>query len=340
MPEVKPEALRALIKSGELSGCFLFCGPEHYLIERYREMIRSQLFGAADDPFNFRRIDGRSFSVGDLREAIDSYPSFAEHTLVEVTDCDIFSLPEADASEFIKVIASVPEYCCLLFVYEAIEFKQDKRKKALCEAVKKSIRTITFPIQGQRDLIDWIVRHFRSEKKEITRDDAEYLLFVCGSSMENLGNEIGKIAVYSDEKTVTRSDIDAVVIPVLDAQVFRMTEALLSGNTEKAVELLGTLFRMNTEPIMINAALGAQLRKLYAAKLVRKNGGGVPELKEIYGTDSDYAPRQNLRLAQGFSEDQCKAMIALSAETDYRMKSSGEDPTELIRTLFLRLTVS
>ena len=194
-----------------------------------------------------------------------------------------------------------------------------------------------FPLQGQSELTRWIQKHFDAKGKEITPEDAAYLLFLCGSQMENLTNEIGKAAVYAKSRRVSREDIDAVVVPVVEAQTFKLTDALSEKDYERAAELMYKLFQLGTEPIVINAMIGSQLRKLYAARLVKEAGGNAFTLAQLLGSSSDYVCRQYLRICTSFREAWYLRMIRLSAETDLGMKSSQGDPEDLLRSLFVTM---
>lgn len=337
MGEIKADALRRQLKGGQLDRCYLLWGKEHYLQEHYSREIRKAVLGGEDDPFNLRQLDGKNLDLQELADAVDAYPSFAEKALVELRDYDPFQLPEEECKRLLAILGDLPEYCCLVFLYDTVEFKPDKRKKKLWEQLNQLVTLVEFPLQEQSELIRWVQKHFTARGKEITAEDAAYLLFLCGSQMENLTNEIGKVAVYTVGKQVRREDIDAVAVPIVEAQTFKLTDALARKEFDQAAELMYKLFQLNTEPIAINAMIGSQLRKLYAARLVKEAGGTASTLAQMGAGSSDYASRQNLRICTAFPEAWYLRMIRLSAETDFRMKTSQGDPEDLLRSLFVTM---
>lgn len=337
MGEIKVDELRKQLKSAELKRCYLFYGKERYLREHYSRELRKAVLGGEDDPFNLRQLEGKGLNLEALEEAVDAYPAFAEKTLIEVRDYDFFQTSEEDNRRVFDLLRDLPEYCCLAFLYEAVEFKPDKRRKKLWEQLRSLVTLVEFPLQGQNELTRWIQKHFAARGKEITSEDAAYLLFLCGSQMDSLTNEIGKVAAYARDKRIRREEIDAVVVPVAEAQIFKLTDALAGKNYEQASELMYKLFQLNTEPIAINAGIGSQLRRLYAALLVKNAGGNAATLTQLLGGSSDYAARLNLRVCSSFSEAWYLRMIRLSAETDLRMKSSPLDSEDLLRSLFVTM---
>ncbi len=337
MGELKMDAFRKELKNGELRLCYILYGKERYLREHYTKELRKAVLGQEDDPFNLRQYEGKDLDLTALAEAVDAYPSFAERTLVEVRDFDLFHCDEDQTKQLIALLKDLPDHCCLVFLFDTVEYKPEKRKKLLLDAIGKSAATVEFPVQGQGELARWVIRHFTAQKKEISMDDASYLIFLCGSLMEGLVNEIGKIAIYAKGSKITREDIDAVAVPVVEAQAFRMTNALSGKRYDEAAELMHKLFQLNTEPIMLNSVIASELRKLYAARLVKDSGGGVNVLMPILGKASDYQCRMYLRTCGGFSHAWYRRGLRRCAELDYRLKSSSVDAEELLKSLFLQL---
>lgn len=336
MGELKLEAFRKSLKEGMPERCYILYGQERYLREHYARELRKAVLGSDDDPFNLRQYEGKNLDLTELSEAVDAYPSFAERTMIEVRDYDLFQGAEEERKQLISILNELPEYCCLVFLYDTLEYKADKRKKNLYEAIRSCAVSVEFPVQGQSELVRWVIRRFAAQKKEITRDDAAYLIFLCGSLMEGLINEIGKIAVYAKDSRITREDIDAAAVPVVEAQTFRLTDALASKRYEEAAELMHKLFQLNTEPIAVNAMIGSQLRRLYAAHLAKGAGMGLHELMEITGS-SEYACRQYLRICSGFSSAWYRNGLRRCAEADLRLKTGAGDPNDVMISLFLQL---
>ena len=336
MGEIKLDAFRKSLKDGQFERCYILYGQERYLREHYARELRRAVLGSDDDPFNLRQYEGKNLDLTELSEAVDAYPSFAEHTLVEVRDYDLYQGTEEERKQLISILKELPEYCCLVFLFDTLEYKADKRKKSLYEAIRGSAVSVEFPVQGQSELTRWVIRHFAAQKKEISRDDAAYLVFLCGSLMEGLINEIGKIAVYAQGSKITREDIDAAAVPVVEAQTFKLTDALASKRYEEAAELMHKLFQLNTEPIAINAMIGSQLRKLYAASLTKAAGKSLTELMEITGS-SEYACRQYLRVCSGFTANWYRNSLRRCAEADFRMKTGTSDSNTVLISLFLQM---
>lgn len=330
------DALKQDLKTAQFRPCYLFWGEETYLLQHYLRELKKKLVDPVTEEFNFHRFSSESFSVDALWDSVENLPMMAERTMVWVDDVDLFKLGEADREKLIALLGDLPDYCTLVFAYAASDYKPDKRQKRLHDALTKAARIVEFPRQSPRDLVAWIAHHFRPHQKTISTELCNYLIDITGGTMSALSGEIEKIAAFALGSEIRRSDIDAVVEPVLDAVVFDMTDALGEGNYDKALVKLGTLFKMQQEPIVILGAIGAQLRRLSAARILMDAGRGGDDLMQVCGM-KDYPARKTMAAAKRFSAQFCRTAAELVVETDQNMKTSYDDQHRLLELLLLRL---
>ena len=116
-------------------------------------------------------------------------------------------------------------------------------------------------------------------------------------------------------------DINAVADPILDAQVFDMTNSITAGKYDDAARVLGELLRMQTEPIVILAAVGKELRRLYTARMALDGGKDRLWLKQLWGMSSDYPARLLMQAAKKVDHDWCQTAVLRCQRLDRRMKS-------------------
>lgn len=328
------------LSQGQLGSLYIFHGEETYLRDHYLAQLKKALIPEGMEAFNYHPLSGKGLTVQRLGEVVDALPMMSQHTLLVVSDYDLFKAPESERALMAQLIEELPEYCCLVFLYDTIPYKSDARMKKLAGAVKARGQVVEFARQDQRDLMDWVRRRFRALGRDIEAQDAQYLIFLCGDLMNGLIGEIEKIGAYAKTPTVTRRDIDAVAIPVIDAVVFQMTDALTQGQHDKALSILHDLFRLQHAPIMLLAVLGKQLRQLYAARAVLEAGKGSSALMELWGMRSAYPAEKLLRAARRYDLPWCRRAMARCAETDLAMKSvAGADSQDLLLSLVLELAV-
>ena len=322
------EELHRQVQSGSVGNVYIFQGEETYLMQQAVAELQALLVPPGFEEFNYHRLSGKGLTVQEVTEAVEAMPMMAEHTFVTVTDMDIFKLDEPQRTALTALLGDFPEYCTLVFLYRQIPYKKDARLKKLASALAEHAQEIEFAQQGQQKLFRWVRRRFAAMGKEIDDNAVEHLLFTCGSLMDGLVPEIAKIGAYARGKQVTVADIDAVADPVLDAEVFQMTDAVVAGKYDRAAELLAELLRMQEEPIRILAALGKMLRQLYTARLAIDGGKDRVWLKDLWRMKSDYPARKLLDSARNVGRDWCREAVKRCQVLDRRMKSERNMDSE------------
>ena len=326
------EQLKSDLKAKEPGRFYVLYGEEDYLRRYYLEQLKKLVLDDLTADFNFHRLNAENFSVELLADCVESLPMMAERSLILAEDVDLFA--QGDADRLCELLSDLPEHCCLVLSYD--DFKPDKRKKKLWDAIEKNAVLAEFRYQTESDLRAWIRRHFEHEKKSISPELCGYLLQQCGLSMTRLDAEIAKIAAYSGADTIVRADIDAVVEPTLDAVVFQLTDALALRQFDRALERLHILLKMQTDAIPIVAAIGAQMRRLYAARILQNEGKPAEELAQLCGIQP-YAATKTMGQARRVSEQFCRKAVLLCCETDAQLKSTYGEEERLVELLILQL---
>lgn len=332
----KLQELKAAIRSGSPARLYIFHGEEVFLLNHYFGQLKKTLLDDLTESFNFHKLNNENFDIQSFADSVEAMPMMAEHTLVQVDEVDIFKLPEADRNKVAEILLDIPDYCTVVFTYETHTWKPDKRFKKLWDAVQSNGIEVEFAKQGQRELIAWVSRHFLARGKRISNDLCAYLIDITGGTMTALAGEIAKIASYSGADEIVKADIDAVTEPVMDAVVFQMTDLLGEGKYGQALQKLQTLLKMQQEPLGILGAIGGHFRRLSAARTLLDNGRGAADLMKLYHLP-DYPARKTMDAARRFRPEFCAKAAELVLETDYKMKTSFDEPERLLELLILQL---
>ena len=329
--------LKESIRQGKPDRLYFFYGEEVFLLEHYLKQLKKLLIEPVTESFNYHKLTPETFDLQTFADCVENLPMMAEYTMVVVDEIDIFKLNEADRERMGELLGDIPPYCTVVFTYETVGFKPDKRQKKYWDIIEKNATIVEFQKQSQRDLVNWITRHFAAAGKRITPDLCVYLMDITGGTMTALAGEIKKICAYSGADEIRRSDIDAVVEPVLDAVVFQMTDLLSRGKCGAALLKLQQLLKMQEDPIFLLGAIGAHFRRLSTAKIVLESGRNAADLMKVAGM-GDYAARKNMAAAGRFSATFFEKAAQLVLQCDVRMKTSFDDPQRLLEVLILQLS--
>lgn len=336
----KPNLLQQLkqeLREHRLGRLYIFHGEESFLMHHYLQMMKKQLVEELTESFNYTKLTEENFDPDILADAVERLPMMAENTFVWVDEIDPFGLPEADRNKLIDIFHDIPDYCTVVFTFESTPWKPNGSMVKLKEAIQHNATVVEFARQDRRELINWVGRHFAAEGKQIPPELCGYLIDLTGGSMTLLNGEIKKICAFSAADTVTKSDIDTVTEPVLEAEVFQLINLMCAGEYDKTMEKLQQMMKLRVDPIELLGAIGMQLRQITAAKALMEKGKTTEDFQQLCGVRSSYAARKTMDSARRFSLGFCKRASQLVLETDYGMKTSLDSPERLLETLILQL---
>ncbi len=313
---------------------YLLWGPEDYLREQYLLQLKKICLPEGEDSFSYKRLDGPELDPDELQLAVDAMPFLTERSFVELRDVELNSLKEPE--KILDVLSDIPDTCTVAFV-QGPQYEPDGRLR-LTKGLRGLAVELKFTQQSQSLLVNWISRRFADAGKSISMEAAERLIFVSGDLMNGLIPEIEKLAAYAKGSKITVEDVDAVAHHVPEAVIFEMTDYIAQKKHNSALAVLAELLAdKDNEPIAMLAALGNQMRKLYAARLALEQGLGRDFVMESCSVRYPNIAIMLLNSARGFTLPQLKRAVELCAETDYRIKSSGQKDRELLTEAVLRI---
>lgn len=330
------QQLKRSIREKTPDNLYIFHGDETFLLHHYLNELHKILLDDLTESFNYHRFNNENFELSALEAAVENLPMMAEHTMIQVDDIDLFKFSEDQRAKTAEILADIPEYCTLVFTYETIPWKPDKRLKKLWEAISSKGTVVEFAKQDPQELIPWITRHFSAKGKQISRELCGYLIDITGGTMTALSGEIQKIAAYSGAEHIVRADIDAVTEPVLDAVVFQMTDQLGKGQYAAALAKLQQLLKMQQEPLQILGAVGMHFRRISTARVLLDSGKTAADLMDLTGM-KQYPAQKTMDSARRFRPEFCAKAAELILETDRSIKTSYDDPQRLLELLILKL---
>ena len=140
--------LKQDISAGTLGRFYIFHGEEAYLRDFYLGQMKKKLFPAGMEEFNLHTFQPKECDPKRLEQAVDCLPMMSERTMILVYDYDLFKASAGDKEAFTALFADLPDYVCLVFICDLIEYKPDARTK-LAAAIKQHGSTVKFTRQEQ-----------------------------------------------------------------------------------------------------------------------------------------------------------------------------------------------
>ena len=159
------QSLKQAIRAKDPGRLYFFYGEELFLLHHYLEQLRKVIIDELTESFNYHKLTSETFDIREFADCVENLPMMADRTMVVVDEIDVFKMNEGDREKMVDIFSDIPDYCTVVFTYETVNFKPDKRLKKLWDAVNKNGELVEFAKQSQRDLITWITRHFTAAGK-------------------------------------------------------------------------------------------------------------------------------------------------------------------------------
>jgi len=323
-----------LLKAKGPARLYFLWGQEDYLRDQFIAELEKLCLPDGESSFGFHRINGPDVDPKELRNSVDALPFLSDRTYVEIRDADLGKADRADA--IISALGDIPDFCTVVFAFNN-EYEPDGRLK-LTKFLRSDGHEICFARQAEGRLSGWVARRFEACGKQVDSDAAMRLIFLSGSLMNRLIPEIEKIAAYAKGDRVTVSDVDAVANRIPEANVFELTSLISARKFNSAASFLADIMAdKDNDPIFILAILGAQMRRLYAARLAIEKGKGAQYLVDEGICKTSYVANKELEAARGYTRRQLAYAVRLCADSDYKMKRSTDDTAEILKEAVMRI---
>ena len=324
-------ALQQAIRAGKIQGVYLFEGPDENLKKTMLNDMTAALFPDGMADFNSVILSGGS--ADDIIVACDTLPMISEKRLVTVMDESSLMSGGETSRQLLAYIQAVPDTCVLVFYCHG---KVDSRRQ-LAKAVAKYGQVVTFAQMEGQELNRWICDSFRERGYQCDGNTAEQLIFTSGSDSMQLKQEIDKLCGYAGErKQILPDDVRSIATRSREYRTWEMTEAVVSGNTEKAFHILSDMLGAGESEFMIIYILGSQYRDLMKLSLLRSEGKSQQEIVSLTGM-RDFIVRERMKHLRVYSEQQLRACIQACLEMDYRLKSGQMAQKGSVQNLLFEL---
>jgi len=311
--------------------CYLIYGEDTFRRKSYEDKMLKKIVDEASQVMNVSVFNDSKTLAGQVIEATETLPFLCERRFILVKDCGFLSEGKKTESDLLaEYIDNIPDTSCILFSEEKID-KRLKLYKAIdkmgvCEEIKPF---------DEKSLIDLISRKLAKNGLKISRPLCAYMVRNSGENAELLSADTDKLIAYlAGKDTVSTEDIDAICSKTSEVKVFDMVNAMITGNTEHALEIYRNLLNINESPFMVLSLISRQFRIILKAKSMSESGITNADIAKKIGVPA-FAVSGALRQANNFSYDMlCKALNSC-IQIDYGIKLGKIEPEAGVEMLIV-----
>ncbi len=298
---------------------YLFHSTNEFLLNH---AIEDKIQSLNVDPFNVMKYDLLETSSDDVLEDLQTVSFFSEKKVIVIRNIEeIEKEEEFVIKDWVSYLEKPnPDVILIIQMPELL-----KETTPLGAALFKFSYIEKVKDMEKKDYPDFIRNLFKKYQYQITDDAIESLLERTNLDFNLIYQEAEKLMLYAyDTKEITEKAVLLLVSRNLEENIFELTNALLSSNLNKTVEIFYDLVARNEDPLRILNNIVSKIRELMHTKLLLEKGYRQDQIAEHFHIKSGRA-YYLVKNAQAISFQALENHLKKLSKLDYDIKSGKID---------------
>lgn len=312
------------IKKNMLGSVYFFYGEETYLTEDKIKSVKKRLIPVGTEDLNFLQLEGKKADLNILEEFLDSFPQMSERKLAVVKNTGYFNnMNSTEFKRMKKMTENAAADTCLIFVEESFDKKKEKNLDFIAE--KGGVVRFDFLPGNQAEV--WLERLFERCEKRVSDRDISYIVRQCGPALGSIYGEFSKLIHFVGQRqSVTREDIDAVIVKSTEAKIFELFDDIVESRRSKVMENFKNLMDSGEKPLSVMSRLIGSVSELLMVKLLKEEGVSQDEILGYFDFKRPaFVVNKLYTQSKKFGEAYLRRMIYKGLRYDVSVKSGKLD---------------
>lgn len=306
-----------------MESLYLFYGQEEYLLEESVKKIKKS-FNELLEGINLIKID--ESNVNQLISNIET-PCFGfDKKLIIVRNSGLLKKEGKKKnayisglvdkiSEYIKEnIESIKQDNVIIFIEEEVE------KNKLYKVIEEYGKVHNFESEKLPNLVKRVKSIALAYKVQISDVNAKYFIECCGTSLQDIINELRKLIEYVGENgEIQKQDIDVLTTKQIDSVIFDLTDNLGKKDIKKAMEVFYNLIYQKEPVQKILITLYNHFKKLYIVKIAQDYNENITEALKLKPNQSFLISKYRTQ-AGYFKQGELRKILEELSDLDYKYK--------------------
>lgn len=306
-----------------MESLYLFYGQEEYLLEESAKKIKKS-FNELLEGINLIKID--ESNVNQLISNIET-PCFGfDKKLIIVRNSGLLKKEGKKKNAYISgLVDKISEYIkenienikqdnVIVFIEEEVE------KNKLYKVIEECGKVYNFEPEKLPNLIKRVKSIALAYKVQISDVNAKYFIECCGTSLQDIINELRKLIEYVGENgEIQKQDIDVLTTKQIDSVIFDLTDSLGKKDIKKAMEVFYNLIYQKEPVQKILITLYNHFKKLYIVKIAQSSNEDIVEALKLKPNQGFLVSKYRIQ-AGYFKIGELRRILEELCDLDYKYK--------------------
>lgn len=285
MAELNRKELKKQINNREFQNIYLIYGEEKMYVKQDTDYLVTKLMGKEPPEFNYHSFS-KDYDMDEIAVAIQVAPFMSEYNCVKIADFDVKAYKKNELERFMEILKNVPDTTVLILTMPTLE--QDMKKlgdfSKIVTYVKKKGVVCAINKETDISLARQIIKWADKRNVKIEQADAFRLQEYVGDDLNSIKNELDKLCNYVGEgNQITGDHIEFLVSKKLEANIFSLTDAIVTGDGTKAFNILDALFYQKEDGNNIVSIISMAYMDFYRARIGLECGVPAVQIAQDFG---------------------------------------------------------
>lgn len=287
-----------------------------------REAFLDKFDASGTNLVEFPLKDQKKPELGSVAQAIQSPPFLAEKRMVVIRGLLSEVTRKPDAKPWIEIFEKIPETTIVVLLDEVSAKKAVRHSILLAAKDRDDSHEYVFEPLSESQAVSWATGEARKLDLNISPALCRSFVQMAGVDAWILSLELKKLASFCRGREVTQGDLDLMVRPSADDQLFDLLDAMSQRNEGRVKKMLEQQRLFGMPDAQLFGMLVRQMRLLIAASdFFEKNASaGSKDLANSLGVHPFVAKKLTAQQGQ-FSKDELIRVQKSMMDNDFYVKT-------------------
>lgn len=292
------------------------------IVEHYKSVRKSGL--------NLIYMDASRADFSDFYNTFKVSSMFAETKLVILKN--VFANKQFQ-EDFLPEMKKIEALKDVVVIYES---NQPDQRLKLCKDLLKTCKCQEFKSLSGVQLKNWAQKEFERHRSKTNLDALDLLISYVSNDLWQLSNEVKKLVNYKNSSTLKKEDVELLVRPKIEVDIFKTIDALASKNKKQALALLQKHLESGENPLYMLSMIAWGFKNLLVVKELAEKGLMYNSIVKKSGLHP-FVVKKNYFACREFSFEELKSIYRKVFQIDLDIKMGKVEPETALDLLISKI---